>query len=297
MQFGPATRDQFASRYHLERLAALEPNELQWQRRLLALDQDADDFRAAAARLDRIVRQWPDQAPMWYDLGNARRELGDVADAEAAFRKCIALDPTMPEAHCNLGLLLGREGRFKEAVEFISRGHELGMIRKRSGKSWPYPSAAWLERHKRLDDLAAKYGDKKEFTGVPEADRGDLVDVLTLIKRPLAAIRLADPKPDSSPGPNIIGAALRCGAGVGDAVSLSDAERSAWRAKALAWLRLDFESFRTLAPVQRSQRCLAMRSHPMLRPARAEAIANWPAAEREAWQQFWADVDAAVEAR
>src|SRR5262249_16992475 len=72
------------------------------------------------------------------------------AGAEAAFRKCIALDPKMPEAHCNLGLLLGREGRFAEAVRFLSRGHELGTAQQRDGKRWDYPSAAWLARMKRL---------------------------------------------------------------------------------------------------------------------------------------------------
>jgi Flp pilus assembly protein TadD len=51
--------------------------------------------------------------------------LGDAAGAEAAFRKCIALDPKMPEAHCNLGLFLGREGRFAEAIESLTRGHKL----------------------------------------------------------------------------------------------------------------------------------------------------------------------------
>jgi Flp pilus assembly protein TadD len=91
-----------------------QPNDIQWPRGLLALDQEAEDYRAAAARLDGIVRRWPGDATMWYDFGNARRELGDVAGAEAAFRKCIALDPGMPEAQCNLGLLLAREGRFAD---------------------------------------------------------------------------------------------------------------------------------------------------------------------------------------
>src|SRR5207249_2827522 len=103
---GRPVKDAFAMRYHLERLAALEPDDIQWPRQLLAMDQDAGDYRAAAARLEGIVRRWPDDAPMWYDLGNARRELGDAAGAEAAFRRCLALAPTMPEAHCNLGLLL-----------------------------------------------------------------------------------------------------------------------------------------------------------------------------------------------
>jgi WD40 repeat protein/tRNA A-37 threonylcarbamoyl transferase component Bud32 len=295
--FGPATKDTFAMRYHLDRLSALEPNDLQWPRALLALDQDAGDYRAAATRLDSIVRRWPNDAPMWYDLGNARRELGDVAGAEVAFRKCITLDPKMPEAYCNLGLLLGREGRFAEAVGALSRGHELGMAQQRDGKRWLYPSAAWLARMRRLGEVAAHYAAKKDFSELPDRDRSDLVEVLMLTKRPLAAVRLADPKPDVSPGPAVIGAALRCAEGIGDANALSAADRSAWRAKALAWLRLDFEGFRSSDVSTRARQSRGMRAHPFLLLARGEALAAWPAADREAWQRFWAEVDAAAEGR
>src|SRR5262249_33733001 len=129
---GRAVKDRFAMRYHLERLVALEANQREWPRSLLALDQDAGDYRAAAARLEAILGRWPDDATMWYDLGNARRELNDDAGAEAAFRKCLALDETMAEAHCNLGLLLVRQGRFEEAVKCLSRGHELGVARQKA---------------------------------------------------------------------------------------------------------------------------------------------------------------------
>jgi tetratricopeptide (TPR) repeat protein len=296
-RFSLPIRDSFAMRYHLSRLAALDPNDIQWPRGLLALDQEAGDYRAAAARLDGIVRRWPGDATMWYDLGNARRELGDVAGAEAAFRKCIALDPGMPEAQCNLGLLLAREGRFADALEFISRGHERGMALKKAGKRWDYPSASWLARQKRLGHLAALYGARQEFSDVPETDRIDLVEVLTLTRRPLAAIRLADPRPEASPGPVVISAAIRCAEGTGDAGALSAAERSAWRAKALAWLRLDYELFRSSDPPTRARQCTGMRSHPLLQIAQGDRLAAWPAAERAAWQQFWADVDAAAKGR
>ena len=94
---------------------------------------------------------------MWYDLGNAKRELGEIADAERAFRKCIELEPASAEAHCNLGLLLGQEGRFREAIELLAHGHELGMTSKKAGNDWPYPSADWLAHFKRLKDLGDRY--------------------------------------------------------------------------------------------------------------------------------------------
>jgi hypothetical protein len=198
----------------------------------------------------------------------------------------------MAEAHCNLGLLLGREGRFSEAVDCLSGGHELGMALKKAGKRWEYPSAAWLARNKRLSELAARYGEQKDFAEVPEADRSDLLEVLTLIKRPLAAVGLAGAKPEASPGPMVISAALRCGEGIGDAGSLTAEERSAWRAKALAWLRFDFERIQALDPAKRAGQAAGMRAHPLLRLAQGERKAAWPAAEREAWQRFWDEVEA-----
>jgi eukaryotic-like serine/threonine-protein kinase len=288
----PPARDTFAMRYHLTRLAALEPNDLQWPRSLVALDQEAGDYAAAATRLEDIVHRWPGEAPMWYDLGNARRAGGDVAAAEAAFRKAIALDPALPEPYCNLGQLLVAEGRFGEALEFLGRGHERGLALQKSGKPWHYPSAAWLARCKRLKDLADRYGNEDDFAGVPSADRLDVIEVLALAQRPLAAARLADPKLGTSPGPVVTAAALRCAEGMGDAASLTAAEKSAWRTKALAWLRLDYERFLTMKAAQRASQCAALRGHPLLQIARGPRLAAWSEEERVAWRQFWADVDA-----
>jgi hypothetical protein len=181
-----------------------------------------------------------------------------------------------------------------EAVDLLSRGHELGTARAKGGKRWVYPSATWLARFKRLAEVAGRYAGQADFADVPEADRPDLVEVLTVTKRPLAAVRLAEPKSGKSPGPVVVGAALRCAQGVGDAGSLSAADRSAWRARALAWLRLDYEGFRSAEPPERARMSAAMLSHPLLGVARGDRTAGWPAKEREAWERFWSDVEAAA---
>lgn len=41
------------------------------------------------------------------------------ADAEAAFREAVRLDPTLPDAHLDLGLVLGREGKYDDAIASI----------------------------------------------------------------------------------------------------------------------------------------------------------------------------------
>jgi len=290
---GLRSKDPFAIRYHLNRLTVLEASAMKWPRLLVALDQDAGDYRGASMRLNEMLRRWPNDAETWYDLGNAKRELGDVSGAASAFRKCINLKPARAEAHCNLGLLLGREGRFPEAIECLTRGHELGMISKKAGKNWPYPSEAWLAHFNRLRDLSDRYRGRQEMKDVPAADRADLIEVLTLTGHPLAAMQLADPIEASSPGPVVIGAAIRCAEGIGDAASLASPERSVWRTKALKWLRIDFAQLRSSDPTM----CAALRSHPLLRIAQGESLQAWSTNDREEWQRFWSDVETAAKGR
>jgi eukaryotic-like serine/threonine-protein kinase len=294
IRFGHRITDAFALRYHLTRLRALEPDEIKWPAALLGLAQDANDYNAAVRLLTEILKKWPDSAGMWYELGNAKRELGDVTGAEAAFRKSIEIDPKVPEVHCNLGLLLGRDGRFEEAAESLARGHELGTSgAKQGGKKWDYPSAFWLAQQRRLAAVAKKYADATDFSALPAADRRDLIEVLTLTRRPLAAVTLAGGKGAKSPGPVVIGAAIRCGEGLGDAAGLTAEERAGWRGKALDWIKEDFDRIRSGDPVQRARQAAGIRGHPMLLASQGDRTAGWPAAEREAWQTFWSEVDAA----
>ena len=50
---------------------------------------------------------------------------GRNADAEREFRSAIRLDPKLPEAYLDLGLVLGREGKMAEAIETIRKALEL----------------------------------------------------------------------------------------------------------------------------------------------------------------------------
>ena len=46
---------------------------------------------------------------------------GDTATAEAAFREAVRLGPRFPDAHLDLGLVLGREGRMEESIAELRR--------------------------------------------------------------------------------------------------------------------------------------------------------------------------------
>src|SRR5262249_43990769 len=76
-----------------------------------------------------------------YNLGNALSGQGKHVEAEAAYRKAIALKPDLAEPHCNLGNALRGQGRFTESLAAYRRGHELGS--KQAGWRY-YPSLQWV---------------------------------------------------------------------------------------------------------------------------------------------------------
>lgn len=55
-------------------------------------------------------------------LGNTLRDMGDLAGAEAAYRRAISDDPTIAPHYLNLAELLWRQGRDGEALAVIDQG-------------------------------------------------------------------------------------------------------------------------------------------------------------------------------
>jgi Flp pilus assembly protein TadD len=64
---------------------------------------------------------------LWNDWGVVQCTLGEVLDAEKAFRRALALEPTCRDATTNLGALLFGVGRRTEAEPFLKRGLETAV--------------------------------------------------------------------------------------------------------------------------------------------------------------------------
>ncbi len=80
----------------------------------------------AISHFAEALRLQPDLAQAWNDAGNSLRALGNIVDAEQAYRRAVELAPEMVQAYCNLGLLLHEKGVITEARMTLQRGIELG---------------------------------------------------------------------------------------------------------------------------------------------------------------------------
>ena len=88
----------------------------------------AQDGRLSLALADaeRLVASHPDRsAADWFNLGFLRDAAGELATAETAFRRALALDPKLDRAWYGLGLTLIRLRRLEEAVDALKRNTEL----------------------------------------------------------------------------------------------------------------------------------------------------------------------------
>lgn len=71
---------------------------------------------AARIAYTTIAERWPETAGSWIGLGNLRYAEGDLAGAEAAFRRATVIAPGQGTGWNNLAVVLGELGRRTEAV-------------------------------------------------------------------------------------------------------------------------------------------------------------------------------------
>jgi tetratricopeptide (TPR) repeat protein len=69
----------------------------------------------------RLAAERPQDASVFNDLGNLLLLVPEPAEAEAAYRKAIELDPDRTTALFNLGLLLQQRGELREAMKHYRR--------------------------------------------------------------------------------------------------------------------------------------------------------------------------------
>ena len=80
------------------------------------------NVRGALTIFDEVTRLAPEWAEGFLWLGSAQLQQSGIAEAEAAFRRAIALDPTDSRPHLWLGIGFDQAGRFDEAVQCLRAG-------------------------------------------------------------------------------------------------------------------------------------------------------------------------------
>jgi uncharacterized protein (TIGR03032 family) len=77
---------------------------------------------AALAEVARPTAEDLARSPAWhFQRGTACQRAGQLPEAIAAYRACVALDPTCPHARYHLGVALGDAGAYEEAVVWLQQ--------------------------------------------------------------------------------------------------------------------------------------------------------------------------------
>jgi Flp pilus assembly protein TadD len=106
-------------------------------------DIDANNFEAALSPLQTFLAEKPDVAYAHFQLAYAYTALDRAGEARAEYERTIALDPKMPQAHLNLGILLAERepaaaiAPLRKAVELLPAESRprilLGVAQERAG--------------------------------------------------------------------------------------------------------------------------------------------------------------------
>jgi serine/threonine protein kinase/Tfp pilus assembly protein PilF len=213
-----------------------------------------------------------DDAQAHFHLGNVFHHYGQYASAEAEFREALRLRPDFPEARAKLGYALWKQGKNAEAEAECREA-----LRLRPGD----PEATFTL------GLVLYWGNKTPVAAVrfyaeAFAAHPELADDVRFWNRYNAACSAA---------------LAGCGQGQ-DAAGLDDAERVRLRRQALDWLRADLAAWGQLlqkqpeqALAQVQQKLRHWQQDADFAGVRGDALAKLPEAERQSWQQLWADVE------
>ena len=80
---------------------------------------DAGDYAGAIAKWQDFLVANPDLHPIYGNIGNAYRELGDIEKAREAYETLLAAEPTDTMANYNIGEMLVAEGDIDGAVPYF----------------------------------------------------------------------------------------------------------------------------------------------------------------------------------
>jgi Tfp pilus assembly protein PilF len=140
----------------LERARKIAPNISGVSHPLAVLYDRQGRFDAADREYQQALNESPRDADLLNDYGYFLYSRGDLALADQQLRAAIKSAPDHQKAHLNLGLVLGRQERFEEALVVFERAvgpaaarHNLGLLYTQHGNS--AEAQRWFAEAARLD--------------------------------------------------------------------------------------------------------------------------------------------------
>jgi tetratricopeptide (TPR) repeat protein len=158
----------------------------------LALSKDGKVDEAIAA-YESVLARVPDIPLVHYNLGGAYKKKGDVAKAEASFRRSVELDPRFVDGYVALATVQAEGGRRDDAIATIQQGvaqndpsgrlqYALGVLTKGAGRN-AEAKAAFL---KALELDPPNYDSHYQLAGV-YVSMGDTASAVAELDKFLAA--------------------------------------------------------------------------------------------------------------
>ncbi|MFK7898233.1 MAG: sulfatase-like hydrolase/transferase [Myxococcota bacterium] len=137
-----------------EEALSRRPSSMPWLRELAYIYRDLERHEEAQAAFQFLIDNQAPEAALLVERGAARWRMRDIEGAAADYQAAIALDPALPEAHFNLGLIEGMKGRLDQAE---ARFHKAVSLRPNYAKA--HLQLANLYRS-RDDPRAAEHAEK-----------------------------------------------------------------------------------------------------------------------------------------
>jgi tetratricopeptide (TPR) repeat protein len=262
------------------------------------------------AEYREAIRLQPDHVLAHNNLGNTLFEKGQLDEAIAEYRQALRLKKDDPEAHGNLGNALLLKGRLDEAIAEYKQA--LRINKDLPGADSKLRIALQMKRVLEKLPRILK-GDARP------ANAAECLALAGLCQQPYQGLYAASVRfwreafasqpslaEDLQAGNryNAACAAALAGCGQGkDASGLGDKERAGLRRQALDWLRADLDAWRKVlekGPEQARPAVAQLMQHwqqdPDFSGVRGpDALGRLPEAERQGWQQVWADVKKTLE--
>jgi tetratricopeptide (TPR) repeat protein len=101
---------------HYSRLLELEPNKIEWLENVCHILEEQEQWTAALACHDRIVRLSPQDANHWLNRAECWEKFGDLGKAAESAAKAVAADPRSENARNTYGHYLEKLGDYRGAL-------------------------------------------------------------------------------------------------------------------------------------------------------------------------------------